>query len=79
MTELERRNLELVMIAMSTTNSTAGATYQLPEDVMMKYAALIREDERKRCSRVAEDYVKDFDRDYREVGLEIAGHIEALK
>lgn len=33
-------------------------------------------EERQACKKIAEDYVKGFDREYAEVGQEIAGLIE---
>ena len=35
------------------------------------------EQERQECAQVCEDYVKDMDREYKEIGEEMAGLIQA--
>ncbi len=72
------RDLALLLQAMMNSN-TGNPQYTLPEPAMREYARLVREDERRRCAEFVERYVTDYDREYKELGLEIAGELEDLK
>ena len=71
------RDLGLLLQAMVTTGDGDNPTYTLPERTMREYARLVREDERRECMRIAEEYVRGMDAEYFEIGNEIAGHIQA--
>jgi hypothetical protein len=43
-----------------------------------KFAELVRQDERAKCVKAIEKECEDWDRDYKEVAMELAGLIEEL-
>lgn len=43
-----------------------------PDEFLMALANLVEKATREACAKEIEDEVKDYDRDYREVGLELA-------
>lgn len=75
MTDLERENLQLLLHAMSTTHRVSVTDYHLPQDVMLRYAELLRADERKKCAHALDALSADHDRDYREYARELAADL----
>jgi len=72
------RDLALLLQAMMNSGAGPGAQYTLPEKAMREYARLVRADERQRCAAFVTEYVRDYDREYRELGGEIAAELEDL-
>lgn len=50
-----------------------------PDEFLMALANLVETTTREACAREIEVEVEDYDRDYREVGLELAAQIKAKK
>ena len=50
-----------------------------PDEFLMALANLVESTTREACAREIETEVADYDRDYREVGLELAAQIKAKK
>jgi hypothetical protein len=50
-----------------------------PDEFLMALANLVESTTREACAREIEVEVEDYDRDYREVGLELAAQIKAKK
>lgn len=48
-----------------------------PDEFLMALANLVESTTREACAREIEDEVADYDRDYREMGLELAAQIKA--
>lgn len=54
--ELYEVNMQLLMNAMNRAGQV-GATFTLPEPVMLEYARLLRADEREACAAVCDELV----------------------
>ena len=50
-----------------------------PDEFLMALANLVESTTREACAREIEVEVEDYDRDYREVGLELAAQIKVKK
>ena len=50
-----------------------------PDEFLMALANLVETTTREACAREIEVEVEDYDRDYREVGLELAAQIKVKK
>ena len=50
-----------------------------PDEFLMALANLVETTTREACAREIEAEVEDYDRDYREVGLELAAQIRKKK
>jgi len=50
-----------------------------PDEFLMALSNLVEAQTREACAREIEAEVEDYDRDYREVGLELAAHIRQKK
>jgi hypothetical protein len=50
-----------------------------PDEFLMALANLVESTTREACAREIEVEVADYDRDYREVGLELAAQIKVKK
>jgi hypothetical protein len=48
-----------------------------PDEFLMALANLVESTTREACAREIEVEVKDYDRDYREVGLELAAQLRS--
>jgi hypothetical protein len=51
--------------------------YAFTAEDLSKFVELIARKEREACVKICEDHVKDMDREYKELGEEIAGTIQA--
>ena len=56
-----------------------GTNHEKFVTVLERFAELVRADEREACAKMCENYVEGYDRDYRELGLELADEIRSRK
>ena len=63
------------IIRMAREAGLAYGSDEKPLNSVTRFAALVAAAEREACAVVCEDFVQDLDREYRELGFELADRI----